>query len=156
MPNWVANILEITGPAEDVIAFARRANGGKEPPVKRIQREDDESNQTVLSFRRFVFLYPTKMDRKRSRRELTSPGTCAAMRRWGTKWDAVDAVLTVRRSGRLKYTFGTAWDAPSLWLQKISRMYPRLLLLLRWRGSGFNGHAQYRRGRGRTREFPRY
>lgn len=55
---------------------------------------------------------------------LTDDSCTHASDRWGTKWNALDPIITVNSDWSLVYQFSTAWSIPLPILNEIFRLFP--------------------------------
>ena len=68
---------------------------------------------------------------------------------WGTKWDACDCFMYTEQYeeyNEIEFSFNTAWGPPILWLEKVGKLFPNLLLWLYYDEPGmcFRGIAHGR------------
>lgn len=77
-----------------------------------------------------------------------------SIKNWGTKWNAYDCI-----PGKDALTFSTAWSAPHPILEKLSQMYPEVILEHRWADEdiGMNcGQRTYQGGQIIDEYYPDY
>lgn len=106
MPNYCANLLQITGVEEDIKAFKEKA--GSNP------------NNPFLSFEAFISCPNSDTDDGWNVIDWR-------IAHWGTKWDALYTTLVVDTPDQLVYRFDTAWSPPERWLSEMEKQYPRLV-----------------------------
>lgn len=74
-----------------------------------------------------------------------------SVKHWGTKWDVSDAALIDeprRKVKRLRYYFDMAWSPPIPVIQKLSEMFPKNRMTLRFyeRGAAYKGVRIFKAG----------
>lgn len=112
MPNWCTDRLVVSGPKDDVAAFASATS----TPEGRLS---------------FALLYPVPEAEAAS----ADGGYSWVVDHWGTKWDVSDEALLaesdVTGDQRVDvWDFTTAWSPPSGWAQHCSGLYPTLTFRL--------------------------
>ena len=137
MPNWVTNDLIITGNNADLQKFKKLAKEGKD----------------VLSANKFI-PYPkeylamdiiaeekNKLSDKKGndysnhiKDGYNSGGYDWCIQHWGTKWGFVDPQLKKQKNDELYYYFETAWSPPDPLIEKMSKMFPKLVFELKYGG----------------------
>lgn len=147
MPNWCSNDLYIFGPnREDILNLVK---------------SDDSFHPSVLTFQKIVPRpailegtisgSQTEASRKQGDQAFAETGfrdwyewSCA---KWGTKWDASRASLTVSPD-ELLYTFETAWAPPEPVIEALSKMFPlnEMKLCFFERGMAYQGRRVYLAG----------
>jgi hypothetical protein len=133
MPNWVSNQLTAIGSKEEVAHFAERAKG----------------KDSVFDFHSFVPMpdalrnteevhYPDT-ERKEKQEAIYATNKALygfaswydwACEKWGTKWNASDAVVLHEDDSGISYDFQTAWDAPLPVIVEMSKQFPNLRFIL--------------------------
>ena len=134
MPNWCANVLEISSGDDQVIASFReqaRAEGTDLslgvflPTPQRLIDTPASSTPHDLTER-------TEYDRVRAS-NICEYGSADwydwAIENWGTKWD-VQATLAESRQHYIKYEFESAWSPPLRWLRTASIRFTDALFFL--------------------------
>ena len=116
MPNWTSKELIVTGKHDEVARF-----------VDHIGQTMDFEN---------IIPPPANMFRgdllgEKERKECAEKGIPNwydwQSEHWGTKWNAFDVEREICEYGdEVKYTFGTAWDAPRKILIALKEQYPQL------------------------------
>lgn len=105
MPNWCLNTLDVSGPRDDLAAFAGLARGCV------------DGEELALSLHALVpepAVMPEESDRVEWRR-----------RTWGTKWD-ITGVHLFQQDRLLTYTFWCPWTPPLPWLRQVAERFPGL------------------------------
>lgn len=127
MPNWVHNVVTITGTSEDMRAFAEHI--GTKP-------EFAEQDQTDLSFHSFVTPKDITLEEYWGV-DATGMGRSGGKwydwntARWNTKWDACHSEVVIGPSD-IVLTFDTAWGAPSPVIEAMSAQFPSLNISVWW------------------------
>ena len=67
---------------------------------------------------------------------------------WGTKWDVMYANMSRGKGNTILYEFETAWSPPLPAVYTISKKFPKLKFLLKYRedGMGFKGKFEVKNG----------
>lgn len=133
MPNWCSNLVQITGPENDIKDIKNK-----------LQAEDDN----VFCFHSVLPYDPDNTNEETTadyRQFYNHPQLDWQTNNWGTKWDSVDAVLVVDEPTRLVYKFLTAWSPCDKVIQKLSELYPNLFFEHNFAepGIGFSGNETY-------------
>ena len=134
MPNWVLNKLFVNGPVGDVAAFKEQARYGPlpkrgKPPKRRKAKTSGVNPDGILSLENFV---PIPVGRRKW--DVHKHGMSWETKIWGTKWEAQYPSIVRESKGRIFYAFYTAWNPPVVWLEKVSKLYPRLNFSLHFWG----------------------
>ena len=180
MPNWCMNELTVSGTAEELKRFVVSTQGfpAKYPPQeweKALPRE--EPKQPYFCFNALV---PTpeavlwmgydahdKLPQKALLCVLTGrpfepiDGYHWSIQNWGTKWDVYWDKLTPEDMGwqdgceSISFSFDTAWSPPSMWFEKITKVFPTLQFKLHYEEPGcyFAGDLVYEDGHLYTDEY---
>jgi hypothetical protein len=170
LPNWCHNVLTLSGSADEIDAFAKKAR--PTPALKRHEYDsnsDDSADASTPPFEewfgeRYAHV-PLTFEAFAPQPEDVSDWYSWRCEHWGTKWDAsfgepsvaipsravadldlsVDANGLVRTPTALIYRFETAWSPPVAVVAAMSDQHPRLTFLLRYGepGDGFAGEAEF-------------
>jgi hypothetical protein len=126
MPNYCDNTLYVSGPADDVRAFAVDAAG----------------DENILSFQQ---LCPEPDFGTLGGRDSWYDWRIL---HWGTKWDADDVEGGVGSDSEIEYTFQTAWSPPIGAIQSATLRWPTLTFTLSYAESGADvaGQTVWRAG----------
>ena len=158
MPNWIFNIMWVSGPPEDVDCFVAVASTPTDltrawstPRMERHyldgRRKVDarDLKSEILSFEHFL---PTQRKKHRSLMAARRDTSWLPWRleHWGTKWDANWPWFKRVYRTRARYEFHTAWDAPIYWVRTVSLQYPTLLFRMRIYAQYAQAHIAFRRG----------
>lgn len=165
MPNWCNNILNVSGPKEDIAKFKAAANGPiqtynefrakdnswpihDDVRLKSLTQTLPEAGESdVFSFHA---LYPVPEDFRRF------PYDCQRAKKvgevvgeprpyggynweinhWGCKWGAAEASLWSHEDSFLQYGFDTAWSPPISFLEKVASDWPTLSFTLEYSEPG--------------------
>jgi hypothetical protein len=127
--NTCYNLLTITGPADEVSKFVRKANGRRH----HYREEPAPEAGTDLEALCFHALYPVPQA------ILDSPyhptGHDWQVAHWGTKW-SLNSHVIVRAPAKVQYSYHTAWGPATEFLNKVASDFPALRLemwsLLEW------------------------
>jgi hypothetical protein len=116
MPNDVGNSITVTGPDDEIdrlvaTCFDVRVPGGQ---------GDNEGHE--FNFRAVIPIDDSSIEAL-----MQFPDTnVMRVHHWGTKWNAYDSEIVVRRPGYLNFEFNTAWSFPELVYRQLGRMFPTL------------------------------
>lgn len=131
MSNNCENSLVIEGPPEDVKKFVDKAPGwgwGEEGTPN--------SEPDVLSFHNFVPM-PDVLIKANQADPANDEWYHWAQKNWGTKWDACESTRDGDAStGRVEYSFYTAWGPPISWVYATGKQYPMLTFTLQYAEPG--------------------
>ena len=116
MPNWCRNILNITGPVDDVSRFQREAVG-----VSPWNKNDPVKQPSPLNFHSLVPIPPEVL-----RAGYTKAGHDWECEHWGCKWGACKAYIDTESPGAVSYWFETPWCPPIQFLETVSHQFPSL------------------------------
>lgn len=153
MPNHVDHDMVVSGPAEDLAAFADVARDGDK----------------ILSAEKFI-PYPKKYAdadaayKAERERDPIGPSKVAdgynhggydwCIENWGTKWGIYGVEQAKKRDPDndeepLEYTFQSAWSSAIKIIAAMSKKFPALFFDVRYfeRGMQFQGHFQYKAGK---------
>jgi hypothetical protein len=172
MPNWCENELTITGPDVQKVLEAIRSESDEDarvldfnqilPYPKHFRELDERSLQYQEQY-----LAVDRDDPERQARldalaaeYSVEPGTpwlkdgfnsggyewCCEV--WGTKWNAVRALLSLQKDGSVRIDFDTAWSPPIPVIEKLSAIFPEHQFTLEYfeGGCGFCGQARWENG----------
>jgi hypothetical protein len=133
MPNWCFNELIITGDKEELDGLAEKMATKDQP----------------FDFNKFI-PYPEEyavLDAKGEGEGYANGGYDWCINTWGTKWNAVDAHVTVD-VGEITVYFDTAWSPVSSVVCKMAELYPNLTFEYRYEegGNDFSGKEVYEGG----------
>lgn len=145
MPNWTKNRLEITGPKTQRDALKEFVKGHY-PDFKagKFNYPDEKPAAIAFSFHS-ILPVPQKLLERTYGAEVEKDANpklqkvdghisgydwCAA--KWGTKWDAA-GVKVVRKQNMLVYKFITAWAPPVPVILALSKKFPKLSLLIKYK-----------------------
>ncbi len=130
MPNWVRNILTVTGEQRDLQQFMIHARG---------PQADLDCEGTVLTFQAFIPMpeevanVTSLCEERRVDIIFGEPSTREdwARKNWGTKWDAVRASVTdpmpsPHGGQEIQYWFETPWSPPTRLIEEVQHQFPRL------------------------------
>ena len=145
MPNHCENTLNITGPAEDIRAFAAFAHREKEPleinnfiPMPEELRNTESPNRDIESAKRLMEAHGV------------DNWYDWAVNNWGTKWGAYETQMMEVTDTRMEYIFLTAWGPfHDEVLRVMSERFPSLKLALDYeeQGMAFQGHCTAQGGK---------
>ena len=142
MPNWVRNVLTITG------------NPYK---VERLQEfvKGDEGNG--FDFRKLVSpLHEDEYQKSLGEGGATPYWYAWNNEHWGTKWNSHDTEVVYATPGEVQITFETAWSQPDPIMESLVRICDQLDLDLEWRFTeeqGWGGVLQLEGGFVHTEEW---
>lgn len=136
MPNHVYNILNLTGPKEDILSFSNAVSVG---------RGDDEG-----IIRAFI-PFPAELEGREILnkegesigRAFTDEGYKWCLNNWGTKWGDYETDVLVEPnelpdgSWAVSYTFVTAWSPADEAFTTIAKMFPTLTFDISWEEEGY-------------------
>ena len=166
MPNWCDNLLHISGPEKDILAFKRQANGptqsyndfrdsnGKSWPINDDVRLKaiantlpDPGEVSVFSFHA-LFPVPDEVRRlpydcnsarkmgEKLGQEVSFGGYSWEGNNWGCKWGASNPVLQEHEANFLCYSFDTPWGPPMGFLEKVSKDWSSLTFEIQYEEPG--------------------
>jgi hypothetical protein len=147
MPNWCSNILEASGPEEEVCRFLEET--GPVLSFDRIIPMPEELRDTVSPPRPpyNAGTHALTLWQQRQAELLKKYGAADwydwAVQNWGTKWDA-DAV----QQEECGYSFDTAWSPPFPVIAALAAKYSKLRFSLIFGEPGmyFGGQVAYQNG----------
>lgn len=135
MPNWCECWLGVEGPAAELARFLDAAKGENNPT------EEDAADSVLW----FDSLLPTPPEL------LAGSGWYDwRVEHWGTKWNAeCDDYDGSPGSGRVGFSFLSAWSPPEPLLKAVARDYPSLAFTLEYAEGGmdYSGRLVLRGGR---------
>ena len=156
MPNYCKNVLTVTGPEPDIAAFAERACG-RPHRFASIGSEEEPEDDDVLHPLSFHALVPIPavalaLPYDAGPAFKGKSGYQWECSLWGVKWGALSSKLD-RAPGNLVYGFLTPTTAPSLFIAKVSEMFPALTFHNQWAvEDGREGFGSFRAKEGRLTE----
>lgn len=118
MPNWVYNVMKVSGNAEELKNFRASA--------------EDKKEKCLLSFER---LNPTPPAFLEDEQGITPKWYAWRLANWGCKWDASDVEreeITHHKKQALLYRFITPWSPPVEFLRTLGKLYPLLTFSLHY------------------------
>jgi hypothetical protein len=132
MPNWCENILVVEGPEAEIAAFKEKAAA--------VPAEDAAVDAAeVLKLENFIPVPAA----------IAEAPCCSGedhweMENWGCNLGAINSAITTESENCLHYIFETPWTPPLAFLERVSRDWPRLRLVLAYNepGCGFQGIAK--------------
>ena len=164
MPNWVSNSVVIEGPVADLEALILKATGPDEEGVKQEFTLNGFVKQPKDVFHGNLG----------SEEEKLYPGDKNwygwNTKHWGTKWDCSDVDMKkeltplldqmaeaysgkrdeAEPTGKVTYTFNTAWSAPDPVIRALAHQFPSLTVEHEWSdedsGGGNHGRTNYENG----------
>jgi len=128
MPNWVNNVVTITGTSDDMRAFVELI--GTKP-------EFSNDDQTDLSFHSFITPKDMTLEEYHGIEHSSGMGTTGGKwyewnnTYWNTKWDACHAEVIIGPSD-VVLRFDTAWSPPSPVIEAMSVKFPALNFEVWW------------------------
>ena len=132
MPNYVFNVLEITGDKKELKRF-REENAGEYPDEK------GKKHKIALSFDKLIPQPAGFSDNEKpvSKKFSMPRWYIWRLRNWGTKWNCYE--IEIKHTARkLIYRFQTAWSPPEAWLAEIAMCYPALKFQMCFEEEGNN------------------
>lgn len=127
-PNWCHNVLDITGPKDQIALFKEILTEFGRYPI------DDEPVKMTFAISAF---FPTPKN--------VGDGWYAwRCANWGTKWDVADSYLFKDEETVLGYDFDTAWGPPLAAIAVISTQYPKLHFEVNYTEQGMNFGGKFR------------
>ena len=142
MPNWCTNKLIVTGEDTLVDEFKNTAEGPDAQVYGLDMASDENIENSALSFHSLVPIPDETL-----KGSYSGDGYDAEIRLWGCKWGACYAELE-EDSGRLQYSFDTAWSPPIPLLLAASDRFPELTFDLQYEDSNVDmfGRIEVRNG----------
>lgn len=102
MTNFAANMLKVTGKAEDLAEFTSTIEG--EFSFSQTVPKPESEPETCEWYEK----------------------------NWGTKWGAVYPDIEINEDTEIVIFFSTAWDPPTAWLKKVAALFPKLRFRIAW------------------------
>jgi hypothetical protein len=135
MPNWCENQLEVRGPEKSMEKFQKESKGKKH----------DLTMKSTIPMPDYI--YQGDLGEQEQKQYGENNWYDWSRNNWGTKWD-VEGTLIYQDNNRLEYEFLSAWAPPTVWLQKVSRLFPDLYFELKYveEGMDFSGIAMANNG----------
>lgn len=143
MPNWVNNILTVSGNKEDLDKFVEQVGASYTRSYARIIHEEGtfrtETHEATWEGD-FSFWNITKpSDDILDEYHTVADGKAPAnnwypwnIDNWGTKWDADVSYLEREEDGSWRVHFATAWSPPYPVIAAAAEQYPTLHFFLEW------------------------
>lgn len=146
MPNWVNNVVTITGSSNDVQAFLDHIA----IVPKFAEHEQGETPKNTFSFHSFVTPKDMTLEEYLG---VDSNGMGRSGGKWydwnnihwNTKWDACHAEVD-SSPGEVTLRFDTAWGAPSPVIEAMSAKFPNLDIQVWWEEEQGFGEEYHIRG----------
>ncbi|RUM99469.1 hypothetical protein EET67_00735 [Pseudaminobacter arsenicus] len=118
MPNWVANTVVVRGPENEIGRFISKCFH-----VERCHDdEDNNADELELDFEAVIPIDATVLDAAAGAGDRDT----LYRRHWGTKRDALDTAIIVRRPRYLHFEFITASAFPEPVYRELGRQFPQL------------------------------
>lgn len=140
MPNWCSNDLTIEGNEETISKIVDKHFRLGQFDILRIDFDS-------------VIPYPEECrdaDRQAAEESgikdaYSQQGFKWAVDRWGTKWNVSEDMAThsVREDGEVFASFETAWSPPEPVALELSRLYPDVLVSLKYKEEGMGFEGEY-------------
>jgi hypothetical protein len=141
MPNYIHINLSIMGKDQRLGEFTRRAKGARKPtgdlptfPDGRANINYDCAENPPTSVFEFDRLIP--LPESYSQFPYSSHGYNLEVQTWGIKWGAFAHKPPKFREGCATYWFTCAWEAPRIFLEKVSLNWPDLWFVVSYGGEG--------------------
>jgi|TARA_R110000824_G_scaffold320638_2_gene507614 hypothetical protein len=154
MPNWCENTLIVAGEKWNVEDFIQQVKSSedaldsaqKHTLLENLYPTPDELNETTSNFG--AGIDDPQYEQKQANIEKYGAADWYEWRNehWGTKWGDCHTVLVDEdyheNFGKVMFQFDTAWSPPAEGLMHIAKMFPRLLMDLRYAEPGmcFQGY----------------
>ena len=126
MPNWCENRVDICGKPEDIKKFMDLA--GRKFDFQKIVSMPKKLQDTTSPVR--TEGAHANMTTERQKQLLDKYGSDNwydwALSNWGTKWQARNVKLVVKRKDYCRFVFMTAWSPPEGIYRKIRELFPDL------------------------------
>lgn len=153
MPNWCTNYMTVTGPKEDLQAFAKA--------VVDVEERDNEVHDIPASIFDKLLPMPENGSKEMTNAEGEVIGSAFAdperdgdeyidgwkwtVQNWGTKWGDCDATFS-NHGDLLEFFYQTAWSPANY--TEISKMFPNLTFIIKYEEGGmcFVGCDVYQNG----------
>tara|TARA_A100000172_G_C3029300_1_gene106045 strand:+ start:146 stop:715 length:570 start_codon:yes stop_codon:yes gene_type:complete len=150
MPNYCWNILNITGPEEDINKFLDKSkikeddygNGGFSFSGT-VPEPDYETTPVKQTYPEISAKY-AKTEKEREKIMENKPEIRKdswwdwRVQNWGTKWQPMDPNIEQGNPRHVQITFDSAWSPPIEWLNKVHIDYPELKFKLEFEEPGMN------------------
>lgn len=118
MPNHVGNSVVVTGPEEEISRLVSQCF-----QMRNTEGDDDEDEEYELEFD-FNSVIPIDPATVYLSGDLDF--NAAHRKHWGTKWNAYDSAIVVRRPGYLSIEFNTANSFPEPVYRELGRQFSML------------------------------
>jgi len=172
MPNWCENILEISGPAEDIKRFKEFAGSEenecldankfipypeeykKQDEIVRNMREKEDALREMADYNKMDSYQQRYFDFKNPRNSwnmkdgYNSGGYEWNINNWGSKWNFCQPELFDEGETHLWYSFESAWSPLCQVIIKMAEMFPTLSFVYKYAepGVGFAGMLRCKNG----------
>jgi len=141
MPNYIDINLSVMGKDQDLGEFTRQAKGARKPTGDLPTFPDGQENinydsaanppNSVFEFDRLI-----PLPESYSQFPYSSHGYDLERETWGIKWGAFGHKKPKFEEGCATYQFRCAWEAPRIFLEKVSSRYPDLWFVVSYGGEG--------------------
>ena len=141
MPNYIDINLSVMGKDQDLGAFTRQAKGTRKPTGDLPTFPDGRENlnydcaanppHSVFEFDRLI-----PLPESYSQFPYSSHGYNLEVQTWGIKWGAFRHKPPKFEEGCATYWFRCAWEAPRVFLEKVSERWPDLWFVVSYGGEG--------------------
>jgi len=139
MPNFVHITLSVMGKDQRLGEFTRQAKGTRKPTGDLPAFPDGRENpnyelhpaSSVFEFDRLI-----PLPESYSQFPYSDHGFDLEKQTWGIKWGAFGLSPPKFEEGCATYRFTCAWEAPCVFLQKVSRKWPDLWFVGSYGGEG--------------------
>jgi len=148
MPNWITNILDVTGNTKDVKAFRNKIYKLETATEKSWNHEIGDIypvvdfNGTVPRPAEFeTTTSPCSKEEEELQAELIKKYGAGnwydwSVRFWGVKWNAGHADKVEKIECGLRFRFDTAWSPPIQWIYTTAQQFPSLKFIDHWLDEG--------------------
>lgn len=134
MPNHVHNIINLTGPVEDIKKLSELVYN------KNYRYSDGEIEEKAFDFDRIIHMpkniYRGGLGLEEKEKYGKNNWYDWSIANWGTKWNAYDIsepnISLKEKSGSYKISFNTAWSAPLPVYFELARLFPRIEGLIQY------------------------
>ncbi len=141
MPNYIDITLSVMGKDQQLGAFTRQAKGARKPTGDLPTFPDGRENinydcavhpsDSVFEFDRLI-----PLPENYSQFPYSSHGYHLEVKTWGIKWGAFGHKAPKFEEGCATYWFRCAWEAPRIFLEKVSTGWPDLWFVVSYGGEG--------------------
>lgn len=141
MPNYIDINLSVMGKDQRLGEFTKQAKGPRKPtgdlpthPNGTKNHNYDCAENPPSSVFEFDRLIP--LPESYSQLSYSSHGYHLEMQTWGIKWGAFGHKQPRFEEGCATYWFRCAWEAPRVFLEKVSKQWPDLWFVVSYGGEG--------------------